>query len=157
MGGTHGAADTFAVAVFTIRWFAMARVLLVESNEFVRDVLRSEMEAAGHRVDCVGRRIEAEIALGQVAYDLLVCDMQLPDGSGHDLVTRAGTCGMRALVMADTLEDIAEPLIAAPWVTYLHKPFKLGDLRKALELSLGVAHPATVAAASAAASATPGR
>ena len=33
----------------------MARVLLVEGNEFVRDVLRGEMAAAGHRVDCVGR------------------------------------------------------------------------------------------------------
>jgi len=114
----------------------MARVLLVENNEFVRDVLRSEMEAAGHRVDCVGRRIEAEAALGQVAYDLLVCDMRLPDGSGHDLVMRAGKSGMRALTIGDALDDVADEPVVAPWATSLHKPFGLTDLRKALELSL---------------------
>lgn len=137
MAGTRAAAGTFAVAVFLIRWLAMARVLLVENNEFVRDVLRSEMEAAGHRVDCVGRRAEAEIALGQAAYDLLVCDMRLPDGSGHDLVMRAGKSGMRALAMSGTLDDVADRPVAAPWATALHKPFRLTDLRKALELSLG--------------------
>lgn len=137
MAGTRAAAGTFAVAVFTIRWLAMARVLLVEDNEFVRDVLRSEMEAAGHRVDCVARRVEAEIALGQVAYDLLVCDIGLPDGSGHDLIMRAGKFGMRALAMSGAPDDIADGPVAAPWATALHKPFRLTDLRKALELSLG--------------------
>lgn len=115
----------------------MARVLLVESNEFVRDVLRSEMEAAGHRVDCVGRRIEAEIALGQAAYDLLVCDMQLPDGSGPDLVVRAGKSGVRALTIGDALAGIADRPVVMPRATSLRKPFGLKDLRKALALSLG--------------------
>ncbi len=114
----------------------MARVLLVENNEFVRDVLRSEMEAAGHRVDCVGWRSDAEIALGQAAYDLLVCDMQLPDGSARALVMRAGKYGMRALTIGEALDDVAgRP--DAPWATPLHKPFGLTDLRKALALSLG--------------------
>lgn len=115
----------------------MARVLLVEDNEFVRDVLRSEMEAAGHRVDCVGRRVEAKIALGQAAYDLLVCDMQLPDGSGHDLLVQAGRSGMRAVAISGVPDDIADRLAAAPWATSMQKPFRLTDLRKALELSLG--------------------
>lgn len=115
----------------------MARVLLVEDNEFVRDVLCSEIEAAGHRVDCVSRRRDAEAALGQAAYDLLVCDMQLPDGSGHDLIVRAGKSGMRAVAMSGVLDDIAAQLAAAPWATSLQKPFRLTDLRKALDLSLG--------------------
>lgn len=116
----------------------MARVLLVEDNEFVRDVLRSEIEAAGHRVDCVGRRLDAEAALGQAAYDLLVCDMQLPDGSGHDLLVQAGKSGMRAVAISGAPGGgIADRLAAPPWTTSLQKPFRLTDLRKALELSLG--------------------
>lgn len=114
----------------------MARVLLVEDNEFVRDILRSEMEDVGHRVDCVSRRAEAELALGQVAYDLLVCDMQLPDGAGDDLIVRARKCGMRALIISGALDAMAERLEAAG-ATSLHKPFRLADLRKAVELSLG--------------------
>lgn len=115
----------------------MARVLLVEDNEFVRDVLRSEIEAAGHRVDCVGRRLDAEAALGQAAYDLLVCDMQLPDGSGHDLLVQAGKSGMRAVAISGALGGAADRVAATPGTTSLQKPFRLTDLRKALELSLG--------------------
>jgi|SRR5579872_3516149 len=140
----------------------MARILLVENNEFVRDVLRSEMEAAGHRVDCVGRRAEAATALGQAAYDLLVCDTWLPDGSCHDLVMRAGKSGVGAMVISGDRGELAD-LAAAPWVTSLRKPFKLADLRQALALALDAAHPAAAGMAVAdlpgrsPASASPGR
>jgi CheY-like chemotaxis protein len=74
------------------RVVTLQRVLVVEDHEDGRRLLRRMLESHGHHVDAVERCAEARERLagsGNAAYDLLLTDVGLPDGSGWDLVVYA--------------------------------------------------------------------
>jgi PAS domain S-box-containing protein len=68
------------------------RVLLVEDNRDTADVLRRLLERLGHRVRLAATRADAESVIrgGHAddadGFDLLISDIGLPDGTGHDVV-----------------------------------------------------------------------
>lgn len=72
---------------------APRRVLLVEDHHDGRELMRAVLERDGHRVEAVGSLGEAFARLeqgeGQPAFDVVVTDLGLPDGSGWELVARA--------------------------------------------------------------------
>lgn len=68
------------------------RVLLVEDHADSREFMQALLESDGHVVDAVTNVGDAMASLGDAddaAYDVLVSDIGLPDGSGWDLVTHA--------------------------------------------------------------------
>ena len=70
----------------------MARVLIVDDNEEDRLIHRIPLEDAGHDVFFARNGGEALKAyLGQ-DIDVVVTDLHMPDGSGHELI--AGLLGM---------------------------------------------------------------
>ncbi len=62
-----------------------AHLLLVEDEPHARDVLLSELTAAGHRLSTARSLREARHRLAEAAFDLVILDVGLPDGSGLDL------------------------------------------------------------------------
>src|SRR4051812_34309940 len=67
---------------------ATLRVLLVEDHKDSRDVMSRMLRSAGFAVDAAATCGEA-LALGTShTFDLLVTDLDLPDGSGWDLAER---------------------------------------------------------------------
>ena len=61
-------------------------VLLVEDHGVTAKLMRIVLTADGHTVQAAGDIATALELAGQHAFDLLVSDLGLPDGSGHDLM-----------------------------------------------------------------------
>lgn len=80
------------------------RVLLVEDEAIVAMGLAATLEQAGHRVRQASGVSRAAAALAEECFDLVLCDVGLPDGSGWDVV--------RALAERDAARDGgATPLV----------------------------------------------
>jgi DNA-binding response OmpR family regulator len=62
-----------------------ASILLVEDDLIVREVLASTLMAHGYDVIIAGTVAEARRAHAQHPAKLVIVDIGLPDGSGHDL------------------------------------------------------------------------
>lgn len=64
------------------------RILLVEDDVAVAEVLTLLLATDGHRVDHAADAGTAEGLFAPGAFDLALCDQNLPDGSGEDLARR---------------------------------------------------------------------
>ncbi len=62
------------------------RVLLVEDHGVTAKMMRMVLTAEGHTVETAGDVATALELANRHAFDLLVSDLGLPDGSGHDLL-----------------------------------------------------------------------
>ena len=63
-----------------------ARILLVEDDEIVREVIAAGLRSAGLTVQIVGTAAEARALLAMGLFDLAVVDVHLPDGLGVSLL-----------------------------------------------------------------------
>jgi len=60
----------------------MARVLVIDDQPFVRDVLRKVLESAGHQVVEAVDGVEGAGLFRQRPYDLVLCDIFMPRENG---------------------------------------------------------------------------
>lgn len=107
------------------------RLLLVEDTDDVANAVVSVFARTGHAVDHVATCADAEDALAVQAYDLVILDINLPDGSGIDILRNVRARKLPAPVLMLTarldVEDRVEALdIGAD--DYLMKPFDLREL-----------------------------
>jgi DNA-binding NtrC family response regulator len=63
-----------------------ARILIVEDDDALRDLLREELEDAGYEVETGGSLNVARKSLDEQMPELVVSDLRLPDGEGMDLL-----------------------------------------------------------------------
>jgi len=66
---------------------AGVRILIVEDETGLVSALRIALEREGYAVDCAHTVASAGEKLPVTAYDLVLLDVNLPDGSGFDLAT----------------------------------------------------------------------
>ena len=106
------------------------RLLLVEDEPNVADVLIINLEAEGYELIHAASLAAAEAALDQ-EFSLIILDVMLPDGNGVDFADTLRQRDMHIpilmLTAKDTTEDIVEGLEAGA-DDYLCKPFKLDEL-----------------------------
>lgn len=72
------------------------RILLVEDERELRELLALGLRQAGYMVDVAGTAAEAHRLLDAQFYALVVADWQLPDGNGIDVADRAAKLGLPA-------------------------------------------------------------
>ncbi|MCX7895631.1 MAG: sigma-54 dependent transcriptional regulator [Thermoanaerobaculum sp.] len=104
------------------------RILVVDDEAAMRELLRIVLEAEGYRVAEAGTLAEAQAALARGGFDLVVCDIFLPDGNGLELVrsTRVGGLDVPFLVItAHTTPAQAITALREGAVDYLSKPFDM--------------------------------
>lgn len=65
----------------------MPRILLVEDDRSIVENLKEFLKKEGFEVDVVMRQSEALDKTAQMAYDLLLLDISLPDGNGYAVCT----------------------------------------------------------------------
>jgi len=65
----------------------MAKILLVEDDSLVRDMLTQVLQRASHEVSCATNGEEATESLQNVAPDIMITDIIMPKKSGITLIS----------------------------------------------------------------------
>lgn len=107
------------------------RILLVEDHPGIGTAVQDQILAEGHSADRVMTLADARACLDSVAYDLVLLDLMLPDGSGLKLLRdlRAGGSVTPVIILTarDRITERIEGLNAGA-DDYLVKPFDLDEL-----------------------------
>ena len=110
-------------------------ILLIEDHADSATVFARVLQTYGHTVTVAHCVSEAERACEQGNFDLLLCDIELPDGNGLDLLRRARmSCPTSQGIVISAHEDEGRRRAAkeAGFKEYLVKPFRAEDLRAAM-------------------------
>ena len=113
------------------------RLLVVEDHEATLQVLIRLLTAAGHSVIGVKTIAQALAAAAENAFDLVISDLGLPDGTGTELMKQLrDTYGLRGIALSGygMNDDIARSL-AAGFIAHLTKPVDFVHLQRALYTS----------------------
>lgn len=107
------------------------RILLAEDDRFLADGLSLVLKDGGYAVDVAATGIDADSALTQVPYDLLILDLGLPKLDGMELLKRIRNRGQLLPVLILTARDRLEDRVTGLDFganDYLTKPFQLPEL-----------------------------
>ena len=107
------------------------RVLLIEDDHVLGAAMRDHVASVGHSVDWMQRLDDARLALDTVTYELVLLDLNLPDGRGLDLLRDLRQRGSSVPVIITTAQDqIAVRIegLNSGADDYLVKPFDLSEL-----------------------------
>ena len=107
-----------------------ARVLIVEDDEAIADVLRRSLRAEGHEVQSAGDGVEALSVAEQFVPDLVILDLGLPRLDGTEVLKRLrddGDVPILILTARTETEDRVEGLDSGA-DDYLPKPFEREEL-----------------------------
>ncbi|MER9874506.1 response regulator [Mesorhizobium sp. M0195] len=107
------------------------RLLIVEDEIRLTELLRLALARAGFVVDAVACCEDAEEALSVIPYDAAILDLGLPDGDGLEVVKRLRSGGnlvpMLVLTARDAVEDRVLGLDTGA-DDYVIKPFAMSEL-----------------------------
>jgi len=110
----------------------MARIAVVEDDPIAREFLIDALEGRGHEVQSYADFSSAQSSLlDQVGIDLLVSDVELPDGSGLELVRQLRASRPSLPVLLQSGRSTEEDLLAgfeAGASDYITKPVSLPEL-----------------------------
>ncbi len=126
------------------------RVLVVDDEADLRELLELTLVGMGLDVDCAATLGEARRLLAAHAYALCLTDMRLPDGEGLELVETINSGHPGTQVAVITAYGSAENAVAALKAgafDYLAKPVALDSLRNLVRAAVQVAPPDAQASA----------
>jgi two-component system OmpR family response regulator len=107
------------------------RILLIEDDYVLGAAIRDHVRADGHSVDWMQRLDDAIVALQTVTYELILLDLNLPDGRGLDLLRKLRAAHNAVPVIITTAQDqiaIRIEGLNAGADDYLVKPFDLSEM-----------------------------
>jgi DNA-binding NarL/FixJ family response regulator len=117
------------------------KIVIVDDHAVVRHGLQSAIQSHGYEVVAVAGSInEAKSFMAQTNPDAIIVDINLPDGSGYDLVSWARKVSPTIAIVVLTLNDNADYVRAAKSAganAFIVKSAPLSDLLAALDLALG--------------------
>jgi DNA-binding response OmpR family regulator len=105
----------------------MARVLVVEDDQFVRSALIRHLTEAAHAVRSVGTALEALREVAHHPFDVVVLDLGLPDLDGSEALKMLRGITEVPVIVATARDDETEivRLLNAGADDYLTKPFSV--------------------------------
>jgi CheY-like chemotaxis protein len=114
------------------------RILVVDDEWNIREVIRRALLNRGHRVD-TAETVEQALALaGTGDYQAILCDIRMPGPGGagfyRSLLATAPDLAPRIIFMTGSaLDPDIETFLAETGCLHLRKPFALEDLVQAVE------------------------
>ncbi len=116
------------------------RVLIVDDHAVVRHGLKSAIQTHGYEVVAVAGSInEAKVFMAQTNPDAIIVDINLPDGSGFDVVTWARKVSPTIAIVVLTLNDGEDYVRAAKSAganAFVVKNAPISDLLAAVDFSI---------------------
>jgi DNA-binding response OmpR family regulator len=107
------------------------RLLVVEDEVRIAEILRKSLGKAGFAVDSVASCGDAKAALGVGTYDAMILDLGLPDGDGLALLGQVRSGGDQTPILVLTARDAIEDRVNGLDTgadDYLVKPFAMTEL-----------------------------
>ena len=103
------------------------RILVLEDDPDIRELISAQLSREPQRVDAVGTVADLRAALDSEPADLLILDLNLPDGDGLDLCRDLRAAGYQGAIMMVTARDGAIDRVLGLELgadDYLAKPFE---------------------------------
>jgi DNA-binding response OmpR family regulator len=108
------------------------RLLIVDDDAYLRVSLRQQFMAEGfHNIFDIGSASGLDMALTKADPDLILLDIQMPDGNGIDLCRRMRSNGFAKPILMLTAKNAESDIIAgleAGANDYITKPLRMGEL-----------------------------
>ena len=107
------------------------RLLIIEDEARIAEILNSALARAGFAVDAVGSYGDGKAALAVNPYDAVILDLGLPDGDGLVLLKEMRRAGNTVPVLVLTARDAVDQRVAGldgGADDYLIKPFAIAEV-----------------------------
>jgi DNA-binding response OmpR family regulator len=107
------------------------KILVVEDDDAMRDVLVRTLEEAGHVVEAASDGLLGEALSENGTYDAIVLDIMLPGRDGLEIVRTMRSAGVGTPILLLTARDSETDTVAgldAGADDYLRKPFGVAEL-----------------------------
>jgi two-component system OmpR family response regulator len=124
------------------------RLLLVEDNHPLADVICRAFQQGGYVIDWAKNKAEADSWLLGHSYDVVLLDLGLPDADGADVLSRLRASGKRVPVLVLSAREAVDErvrLLNLGADDYVVKPIALNELeariRSLIRRSHGIADP----------------
>ena len=111
------------------------RILLVEDDEDVGELLADALEGAGYEVDVAKTAAESWARLAAQGYALVIADWRLPDGDGSVIADGAADLGAQTFIMSGYLPEM--PSDRREGHRCMTKPIRLDALIAVVEGAIG--------------------
>jgi len=108
------------------------RILIVEDEKSMREVLRILLEEEGYEIIAASNGIEGMEYLGGDIFDLVVTDIKMPKADGFEVLKKVKELSPSTIVIMITAFGTTESTIEAMKLgayDYIHKPFKIDEIR----------------------------
>ena len=116
----------------TARRAALKRVLVVDDEQSMREVLSIMLTKEGYEVVAADSRAQAAAVLAKAPADLVITDIRLPDGDGIEILRHVKAASPETAVVVMTAYGTTETAVAALKLgahDYLTKPFDVDELK----------------------------
>lgn len=119
----------------------MKRVLVIDDHPLIRSGIRRAIGATD-QLDLVGEAASKAEALAQISHhnpDAIVVDLNLPDGSGLEIIAWGRALSQRLGIVALTVQDLPEHVLACMQSgasAHVSKNAPISELIKAIQRSL---------------------
>jgi len=107
-------------------------ILVIDDEHSIREFLTILLEKEGYQVSSADAVASGIGSLDRASYDLVICDLKLPDGSGLEVLREARRRRLSArfiIITAHTTPHHALESLRAGAAEYLSKPFNVEDLK----------------------------
>ena len=110
------------------------RVLVVDDEPAMRDMLRRVLEKAGYRVTEAAGGKEALALLREHAFDAVLCDIRMPEMDGQEFLAEGGKLGLPTTIMMSAYGtiDAAVECMKLGAYDFISKPFRPDEVLLAL-------------------------
>ncbi len=119
-----------------------ARILVIDDERAVRDLISDALNIEGHEVDTAENGKEGLDLIGQHRFDLVFCDLRMPEMDGQALyeeVQRNHPQVLKRIVFVTAQANSSDygSFLRETGIPVIEKPFTLSQLRQAVEKMVG--------------------
>lgn len=115
-----------------------ARILILEDEKFIANVIEVIVKKAGHMVDKFTDPEEALKNFKEVKHDIILLDLHLPGSNGLDLIKEFNLIHDAKIIIVSGVVDegIKDRCLEAGASDFISKPFKASDLNERISSQL---------------------
>ena len=117
------------------------RVLVVDDEPLIRDVLRKSLETHRYTVDLAEDGTEAWTKIRSAFYDCILLDLRMSGTSGGELYRLIAACDQELakrviFITGNPINQVGDSFITESGIPILRKPFCLEELHRQITSSL---------------------